>query len=407
MQRSLLVHLAWGVIALIAFLVGYNLAGSRGAPPGETIAVLASDHARESAAESPARATREREPADAPPKPSSDDVRVRIVESLREPGRVARTAQLCEVLAQISPDNWRGVLAAFDHDVSREGRSLSDEFRLALESVGAIVGAAALEETQASKCPDKELRLRALMVGWATADPDAAMKWAPKAHPFSLEDEVLTGMARIDSTRAFLFATDPRTEHFKSIPSIVDIAVAKDGFARAEQLFATIIGRSEVRDWVKSKVFQELAVKKYVVAESKGEVAAMLAWMDPYMGQEWDHSDTVHGFAFDLGKLDPQQVMEWFSARVDRLTEKQAGYAFRGVAIAWGERDPMQFQAWIAAHPDHRYHEDMVYGAANMLLARGRRDEFERWAASDQHPETRGGLERALRNHEAVKAQKQ
>ena len=273
---------------------------------------------------------------------------------------------------------------------------------------GAIAGATALEETWAEKCPDKEQRLRALMLGWATVDPDGAMKWAPKAHPFLLEDEVLTGMARLDPTRAFLFATDPGTEHLNSIPRIVDVAVAKDGFARAEQLLATIIGRSDVRHVVKSKVFQELAAGKFIVANSSGEVAAMLAWMDPYIGQEWDQWNTVHQLAFEyLGRLDPQQVMEWYSARVDRLTEKQADHTFRGLAVAWGRRDPTQFQAWIAAYPDHRYHADMVHTVADILLRSGRRDEVERWAVSDQHPETRAGLERALRNNASTKTQKQ
>ncbi|MDQ3621460.1 MAG: hypothetical protein M3463_03100 [Verrucomicrobiota bacterium] len=365
---NIIPHLVWAVVATATFALGYFASDSTAKDPIPTqpipVAPAASLKAETVQASSDESGLRR---PDSPGALSAEQARVRTFELLAVPDRVERLRQLCDLLARVTPENWKDVIKAFVIQTGTEGRTHREEWRLMLERVGQVAGAEALRDALERKSPDVP-RAFYFIIGWAAADPTRAVEWfqaQPPDRQQLLFSQLVTGVARSDPKQALSLLFDkPPPQWERSVPGIIDGAIQLGGFRAAEDLYTSIARRPDVPVAGRGKVFYELAQRKVAMDTARGDPAATLAWVDHRLGETGPGAtrEIIRG----AGKANPARTLAWLDERADRMVPEQSRTAYTALAEVWHQNAPEQLAGWISANPDHPQREAIAQTAARL-----------------------------------------
>ena len=166
--------LLWTASVALAFAAGYFIgvsSGDAGLGDSSTAGVSAANAgANQDESRSPAMRGSERATVG---ELRGSEARVQAFEALREPDRVKRMRGLSELLAKVTPENWREVYEGFKRQAAAEGRIGKEEWNLMLRQIGRLGRKEAIELVQAEKMSDAK-QVFAVLSGWAEMDPEGA-----------------------------------------------------------------------------------------------------------------------------------------------------------------------------------------------------------------------------------------
>ena len=399
------VNSLWVVTVVAAFAAGYLWAGaSRTAPPAVSTALLPADRDGEVVeASAPRVASISREAA-------GTSMRERTFGALGEANQVERLRGFSRLLSEITRENWREVRDAFIQQAATSGKSTA-EWKLLLERVGQVAGAMAVTEAMTLRETDREERLPALLTGWGSADADAAVAWV-REHRWQsreLAEAVYNGVARADPQKAVELALTNFVGCDKSFGFLLDGLAQRGEFERADALLSAVGSRTDVETRYKD-FFMQALVKRKVEAVSASDPLKTLAWLEPYVGQDWVRSEPIYYAVSFAAEVDPAATMLWVDTHVTALGEgfdhrSKAGDSIGAAASAWYKKEPVQFAAWLDGHADHPYLNSALNAAVGFYLAHGQVGRVREFIDTLGNVDVRAVAENMVKQAEARNAQ--
>ena len=388
-----LAHASWALAALCLFGAGYFLGNERGpdghAAPGGFGKAGAGNGGTAGQAE-PEESGAAKGIRNSTAVLTPEQTRARVFQVLTEPNQVARMTEFCELLGHVTKDNWQEMMEAFVRQKSKEGRSFSVEWEMALQRAGEVAGVDALATVLASKDSRVQGWSNWLVLGWAGQDPQAALEWyknQPPGRQAQLQEYLVRGMGRASPEVALAYSMTLSEDTVRDIvPKIVGAAIQRGGFRGAEELLTSIQGRPEVPEKVKNMVFVSLGQNKIQSGVSANEPARALEWAEPYLGQSYFGPYIMRDMVGAAAKANSTATLAWFDERNERLTPLQAEAAYSTVAQQWLTQAPNDFTAWMQAHPDHPQYDTMAQSLVNSLLQSGHADQARQWAGTMHNP---------------------
>lgn len=408
MKAPPIIHLVWMLVAVIVFAVGYSLTNHRGAQRAATQSSGSPQSLEKTSIAAPKKAESQREVGGTSVVVTAEQVRIHAFEILGVSNRVKRLRQLCELLEQVTPHNWQGIIDAFTTQATEEGRVRPDEWKLMLEHVGAVAGAAAIREALT-----RGLRAELgadLFTGWAMGNPKAAIEWL-QGQPIEMQEELfnylLAGVGKSDPKQALtLLVGQPQEVWESNMAAIIDGAIQLGGFRGAEELYAGIRARADIPSPAKGNVFYELAQRKIAIAAARGDPAETLVWLDGYLSDAGPFATMQ--MIRSAAAADLPGTVAWLEERVNRMGPAQLQRAYNAVAETWQAQAPEEFIAWVEAHPDHSQHDAMAEMGTGYLLRTGKVEEARRVANTIGDAAIRARLETTMQRFNAArKAQSQ
>jgi hypothetical protein len=408
MKATLFPHLCWAFVAVAAFILGSFTINQ---PIGNaTNASLDRAAGGESSTAGPGSAALiDTANVQEATSLSLERARVLTFDVLREPNQIERLRRLCNLLAQVSPENWRGVIDGFERRKTFEGREYQDEWRLTLERVGEVAASAAVEDTLQGDGPDRNDRAITIFIGWTGYDPDAALAWFDAQTPDVKEKfkfALLQGLARSAPEKALKLGEMSSFAFLDDTPfRIVRGAVDRGGFASAEQLLEGLRHSAEVTDNLKRQVFRVLSEKKVLMSGLQGHPLEALHWLDGYLGNDSPADGTaVHQIVDSAARTDAAATLQWLEQRAHLLNAEQANAAFPPAIVALWQKDRAQFNDWIAANPDHPQYDLIAESLALSLRHTGQLPEARQWNSTIRDEEIRKRMENIIRSAESAQA---
>jgi hypothetical protein len=406
-MKAPLIHLAWALVAIIAFVMGYSLGNGADLSRAETKPTPKSDSSAGVEARGGANRQSDSSQTAARPILTSEQARVRTFQLLAEPNRIDRMRQLCDLLPSVTAENWHDVLAAFDLQMQEEGRQSDDDWFLILERIGEVAGAAALVDAVVSDKPFDRQRVSWLLKGWLARDPKEAAKWFEAQRQETqqaLMGDFVTGISRSDPKQALLIAgQQPQNIYHGAIPSIMANAVQIGGLRATDELLLAIRDRSDIPDPMKGDVFGNTALRRIDIARARGEPMSVLDWAGQYVGQEFMGPNATREIVSFAAKKDVRATMRWIDANAGKWTLRQEEAVFPVIAQAMRLQVPEEFTAWVNGQPDDRQRDLMLEGASRFLIQSRKMEEARRLSNGVVNPDVRARLEQLLRQSEAAR----
>ncbi|MEO8351861.1 MAG: hypothetical protein ABI680_09015 [Chthoniobacteraceae bacterium] len=357
MKLSIFSCVIGALLVLIGFFgyVAGNKPEGRAQPDASTTVLQAQVHPGERA-----EAVINSAPDVSSPRPalSGDQARVEIFEVLAVPNRIERLRRLCELLANVSVENWRETLDGFQRQVLSSGRFNRDESRLIFERIGEVAGKAALEEIRESSTGQDQGNALLLMTGWAGSDPNAAQAWLDMQKPDlrnKLAPAVLNGLARSDPQSAVTFlASHVPDRRDNLVPQMTDEIIQRGGVRESDDLLAAMRARDDIPYEIKGSVFGGAAGRQIELARLRGEPETLLDWADKYIGGTplmgpIATTDIVRFAA----QSDAPRTLDWIEAREGRWTPEQEAAIYPAIALAMEKAAPAELESWMNSHPNH------------------------------------------------------
>ncbi len=307
--------------------------------------------------------------------------------------------RLCELLTQLSSENWRGAVDAFAVQTATEGRWQLEEWHLMIERVGEVAGADALGEAIRLGKASDIYRAQKILTGFASAEPKAAVEWfhnqAPELRP-QLLNSLLAGLGRSDASAAIALIFDqPQQIWEPGAAQIVEAATQTGGFRAGEEIFESIRGRADVPDPLKGKILYELVQKKITTGS---DVPKLLGWLEPYV--EILGPNAMKETLTYTAKADATKALAWVEVRAGRMQSPQVPLAYGIVGGNLQSQNPAEFAGWLAANPDHPQRDQMILGGAKTLLKEGKLTEAQQLGATIRDPQLRAAIENSARNQQ-------
>ncbi|MDQ3621530.1 MAG: hypothetical protein M3463_03450 [Verrucomicrobiota bacterium] len=275
----------------------------------------------------------------------------------------------------MTPENWQEVVNAFVIQTATEGRTHHEEWRLMLERVGEVAGAAALGNVLERTTPEI-YRASMFMTGWAAGDPKRAVEWfqgQPPERQQLLFSHLLSGLARSDPKQAFSLLVDkPHHEWELNVPAIMDGAIQLGGFRAAEDLYAFIAQRPDVPSVRRGAVFYTLAQRRIAMDAARGDRAGSLVWLDHQLPSAG--GGAVRQIINSAAQANPARALAWLDERADRMLPTQSQSGYTAAVEVWYRQAPEQLAAWIDANPGHP-RRDVIAQAAAKLAPRASQNE--------------------------------
>jgi hypothetical protein len=428
MRPSIATHLVWALLVVVAFVVGLFVAG------GSSESIVDSSMEERSVAnrvrrvEVASAGDGQAKLAGAGVRPdaaagivivgaqgglSADEARALTFELLREPNRMERLSQLCEVLRRVTRENWRGVLDAFTRQTAFEGREHGDEWKLLLQRIGAVAEAEAVMDALNAKGANREHRARNTLEGWVAANPDAALGWVKTLPPEDravLDGAViyaLAGIAPVQALELALAQTDVGKREW-AITELSKMTVQHGGFRQGEELLGAVVNRPDIDEEAKRRIFMELAQKRITMARVREQPMATLQWLDSYLSGETSPAGptAVRQLVAAAAASDAGAALQWLDAHAGRLTSAQAVPAYTAALQAVYQKAPEQFTGWLSANQNHPAHDGLVEAYTNDLIAFGKGAEVGAWVNTVQDAATRQRIQSALERSERKNAPK-
>jgi hypothetical protein len=391
MKPGHLSHAIWALVATIAAAVGY-FAADRTSPSSSAGREVTKLSESSVSAQEAANAIGSNEPRKVEVL-KNEEARVRTFQLLAEPNRLKRMRAICELLESVSPENWRGVIDAFMRQSTKGFRTHSIEWNLMIERVGEVMGAVAVEEAIGSDKKNDRDRGRALLIGWAAGNPTAATEWfkaqSPEIQAQYLQP-FLNGLSRTDPQSALtMVMAQSQDVQEKIIPDIIDNAIQKGGFREAEQLLEPLIGRTDIDDGTRGKLFSKLAHRRITVGKVTDDPMEALDWFAGYLRYPKSPAGPMATTVIfqTAATNDPLATMNWLDQHADTIGKYHGDLAYPIVARALFAKAPEQFDAWIAKNPDHPSRDRVVEAVTYSMIQGGNLERAAQLAGTIRDPE--------------------
>jgi len=377
MLRFPLHHVLWALIALTAFAFGYWLSNDPRAAADQRRAdsLYRSSTGSEESSHSGAF---DAERTVLTPPPSSEQIRIRAFQIKTEQlSRVQRMQQLCELLEQVTPENWRGMMDGWETGMPAQGGSIGENYSILLEHVGGIAGAAAIEEAMKSDKATNTARTNTLLKGWADANPKAALAWF-LAQPVEIQGKYhghfLAGLSRQDPKTALDLTFQSSAPYYTNGTGIAVInnAMGSIGVAGLEEFFSSMRSRAELPVAAKHDFFTILTQKQLpVLTKDADPASAVLTWYENHAGQPYVDSRANSGMLTAAAKSNASATLSWAELNSSRLTLDHAAIAFVIASTELQKQSPQEVTNWLASNPDHPRRDEVLSGATHGLLQSG------------------------------------
>jgi hypothetical protein len=288
-------------------------------------------------------------PAAVPERP--DDLAGAIQASLGEGDALARLARTGALLERLGPEDVPEVLAVYERMITAiDDWDLGAFFAAWARFDPAAALDHALTWPRRSMLEERRIGVRAVLAGWAFADPAAARAAAEEvaAKHAPLRTDVWSGLVAgwvrsergVDGLAAFLSEVRPRHQR-DAAAGVAARELVRVGGADAALGFAGAILRDES---------QEQAFKR-AVFESTLLAAAPF---DPARAGAWSREYAQEGFALEgpviigrrWGQVDGIAAMEWLAA-LPATERRDTGV--REAYLAWATADWKSARAWLEA----------------------------------------------------------
>lgn len=401
MKPGYLSHAIWALIAMIAAIVGYFAADHTSTSSAADHGVTKLSQSNVDASEVTANATASNELRKVEVL-KNEEARVRTFQLLSEPNRLKRMRAICDLLESISPENWRGVIDAFMRQSTKEFRTHSIEWNLMIERVGEVVGEVAVDEAIASDKKNDRDRGRALLIGWAAGNPAAATEWfkaqSPEIQAQYLEP-FLDGLSRTDPQSALtMVVAQSQNVQENIIPDIIDNAIQKGGFREAEQLLEPLIGRTDIDDGTRGKLFSKLAHRRIEVGKVTDDPMDALNWFAGYLRYPKSPAGpTATSEIFvSAARKDPVATIAWLDQHAGTIGKYHGDIAYPIAAQMLYATAPEQFNAWMAKNPEHPSHDRIVEGIATSMIQLGQVEQAAQMAGTIRDPQVAAKVNAAM-----------
>jgi hypothetical protein len=293
--------------------------------------------------------------------------------------------QLCELLEQVTPENWRGILNGWETGMSAQGASISENYSILLEHVGGIAGAAALEEAMKSGKAGNTARTNTLLKGWGDANPKAALAWfvgQPEEVRGKYHGHFLAGLSRQDPQSALDLTFQSSTPYYKNGTDIAVInnAIGSIGISGVEEFFRSMRSRTEVPVAAKNDFFTVLTDKRLpMLTKADDPASAVLTWYENHAGQPYVDSRVNSRMLTEASKSNASATLSWAELNSSRLTLDHAAIAFVIASTELQKQSPQEVTNWLASNPDHPRRDEVLFGATHGLLQSGDFTVLCRW----------------------------
>jgi len=367
----------WSLIAVTAFAFGYWLSNApRAVSDQRSMGVLDRSSARSEDSSNP-NAFEPQSKAVASSL-SSEQMRIRAFQIKTEQlSRVQRMQQLCELLEQVTPENWRGILDGWETGMTPQGGSIGENYSILLEHVGGIAGAASLEEALKSDKAGNAARTNVLLKGWADANPKAALAWflaQPDEVRGKYHGHFLAGLSRQDPKAALDLTFQSSAPYYKNGTDIAVInnAMSSIGVAGLEEFFTSMRARAELPVAAKNDFFAILTDKQLpVLTKADDPASAVLAWYENHAGKPYVDSRLNSRMLTEASKSNASAALSWAELNANRLPLDHAAIAFVIAATELQKQSPQEVANWLASNPEHPRRDEVLSGATHGLLQTG------------------------------------
>jgi hypothetical protein len=278
----------WTLLALGAFAAGSrghfndSSSGSQSASPGGK---AAGDHSSSSGGR-----------ASGPDGDLTPPQRATLVErnALASPLRTGRFMGMMAALDQVKPDTWPAMWEEFKRQTTEDGRVHEVEWSLFMNRVGEVDGADAMAFFEKNGQPEYTFNRREILLGWAAADPKAAIAWMdsqPGGSPNQeLQATLLSGVVQADPDLALgLLAKVPSARSAGMAGDLVGELIQAKGIQWTMDHVATLASSGETNAPYVNAMAEEVSQRVQRMAWLAGDSKAVDEW-NAKRGIETSHS---------------------------------------------------------------------------------------------------------------------
>ncbi len=411
MNPRILPHLAWLLVVVIAYGIGYSGRSDSGAKVVTGTALPTTPWPEQAVAsvQTSASGIEERGGVAAPAAlASGDPMQLRTFQTLSIGNRLQRMRALCDLMPSINKANWREVLNGVSRSTQSQGRSFNDtaEYHMLLEQIGEVAGTEALTEALNSKRRDTHEMLTSLLKGVASRDPKAVEDWygqLPADQQAGMQEQVIWAIAAGDPAKSIemAFSTNKSMQD-RLFPAAMNEAFQQGGFAAGERILDGVRARSDVTDASKGWLFMCLAERRIQMNAESGAPLETLIWVESYIGQPFIGPNATKEMITSAAQSDPAKTMTWLEQHSAAMTQPQTEAAYAAMASAWEGQDPGALSAWLSSHTDSPQHDRLAGGAAMQALRANRIQDAQELMQQMTDPAARAPLEAALERRQTM-----
>ncbi len=321
---------------------------------------------------------------------AGEAMRRELLSALREPNLTERVLLIAAAIQKLSPENWRGMLAAFAEEKQLHGRPHGDVRLLLAQRAGEVVGVDALRHFLSGDDPEAT---RAALTGWAVKNPAAALAWLGNEASAETRRQfigaAIRGLALTEPDLAILeFENIPIERRMNYTNRFVDSLVRAAGVDGTEALVRDMIKSAAAantlgNDYI-GNIFWDLAQVKIDQARTTGDIVRLADWVQQHVGQPYVNPAIVGAVVDGYARKDPLKAFQWLESynrqNMSAGQPNTVGYDF--LMNAWTQKEGVEAVGrWLGEQTTHP-HYDRITQRYSAILATKDPDAALRWAGT-------------------------
>jgi hypothetical protein len=323
----------------------------------------------------------------------SDRLKKQTEEALLDPNPSTRAVRIAAILEKLSPENFKGIVAAFAEEKKLHGRTYLPEWTLVVRRAGEVMGREAVDFfiTEKNFGATKEA-----LEGWAAKDPARAFEWLTRDASAEIRAQTMGAAIR----GLLLSEPDLAITALEAIPQerrknyTNDFAaglVRSVGLDKAESLINSMLGRSgpggkDAESY--GRIWKDFATIKIQTAHAKGNAEEAINWLTPQIGSPYVDNVTLVTAMERYARVAPEKAAAWLEKVNDaRPVGDTVGY--RALLATWLQKSgPQAVDNWVQAQGTQPRYDRIAEQYSVVLAARNPLD-AAKWAATIRDPAIR------------------
>ena len=304
-------------------------------------------------------------------------IKAAAIAAIRQPNLTDRFTQLAATLQDLSPENWRGVLEAFDEQRKLFGEANPEAWEFFVRRAGESVGRDAMDHFVQNGNIDAA---RSALTGWASKHPVEALNWLGKVADqqtnTAIAGAAMRGLAATEPDLALTLLEGMPLERRKHYTNdLVASIVRGAGIEQAEALVNGMISRAtadgSAGDEYVTRMFKDFADLKVRNAVVRGDVSGAAEWVRSQVGQSYFDPGILRTAAEQMARTQPQETIAWLDSIYASSTLQQSlkpvGY---GAAITpWVRKDGLSaVGSWLNSNQGHPQYDTMTAQYTALVL---------------------------------------